>query len=108
MQTERWIYINFTILQIQGYWFIRIIKSRFTEKHFNRVFHILCLCYLWSFSHIFKVINIHIGHVIFLLFNNSILITTILDRKSTRLNSSHVSISYAVFCLKNKSLVIYI
>src|SRR5699024_12839687 len=24
------------------------------------------------------------------------------DRKSTRLNSSHVSISYAVFCLKNK------
>src|SRR5699024_6346884 len=27
---------------------------------------------------------------------------TITDRKSTRLNSSHVSISYAVFCLKKK------
>src|SRR5699024_12358402 len=27
------------------------------------------------------------------------------DRKSTRLNSSHVSISYAVFCLKKKSLI---
>src|SRR5690606_41986105 len=26
-----------------------------------------------------------------------------LDRKSTRLNSSHVKISYAVFCLKKKS-----
>src|SRR5207245_11769434 len=26
-----------------------------------------------------------------------------LDRKSTRLNSSHGSISYAVFCLKKKS-----
>src|SRR5438067_4690554 len=26
----------------------------------------------------------------------------LLDRKSTRLNSSHVSISYAVFCLKKK------
>src|SRR3989442_7795689 len=26
-----------------------------------------------------------------------------LDRKSTRLNSSHVRISYAVFCLKKKS-----
>src|SRR5207302_8313223 len=26
-----------------------------------------------------------------------------LDRKSTRLNSSHVKISYAVFCLKNKT-----
>src|SRR5579885_3819989 len=25
------------------------------------------------------------------------------DRKSTRLNSSHVSISYAVFCLKQKN-----
>src|SRR5690348_17760252 len=27
-----------------------------------------------------------------------------LDRKSTRLNSSHPSISYAVFCLKKKSV----
>src|SRR5438067_7990802 len=27
------------------------------------------------------------------------------DRKSTRLNSSHVSISYAVFCLKKKKHV---
>src|SRR5207249_8550493 len=26
------------------------------------------------------------------------------DRKSTRLNSSHVSISYAVFCLKKKNV----
>src|SRR5438067_6912911 len=34
-----------------------------------------------------------------------------LDRKSTRLNSSHVSISYAVFCLKkkkNQKLVVFI
>src|SRR5690348_17508194 len=27
-----------------------------------------------------------------------------LDRKSTRLNSSHPSISYAVFCLKKKNI----
>src|SRR5699024_12758145 len=27
------------------------------------------------------------------------------DRKSTRLNSSHVSISYAVFCLKKKTKI---
>src|SRR5437667_7791422 len=26
------------------------------------------------------------------------------DRKSTRLNSSHITISYAVFCLKKKTL----
>src|SRR5207249_8845411 len=30
-----------------------------------------------------------------------------LDRKSTRLNSSHVSISYAVFCLKKKKNINY-
>src|SRR5207253_4047303 len=29
-----------------------------------------------------------------------------LDRKSTRLNSSHVAISYAVFCLKKKKCII--
>src|SRR5258707_1473501 len=28
-----------------------------------------------------------------------------LDRKSTRLNSSHANISYAVFCLKKKKLL---
>src|SRR5690349_23980490 len=28
------------------------------------------------------------------------------DRKSTRLNSSHVEISYAVFCLKKKNKII--
>src|SRR2546426_3845907 len=31
-----------------------------------------------------------------------ILLQIILDRKSTRLNSSHLVISYAVFCLKKK------
>src|ERR1035438_3252075 len=29
---------------------------------------------------------------------------TPIDRKSTRLNSSHLGISYAVFCLKNKNI----
>src|SRR5690606_16875170 len=30
------------------------------------------------------------------------------DRKSTRLNSSHVKISYAVFCLKKKKVIVCI
>src|SRR3712207_8565242 len=30
----------------------------------------------------------------------------LLDRKSTRLNSSHANISYAVFCLKKKNNII--
>src|SRR3712207_7233252 len=29
------------------------------------------------------------------------------DRKSTRLNSSHANISYAVFCLKKKNIYIH-
>src|SRR5947209_10579781 len=29
----------------------------------------------------------------------------LIDRKSTRLNSSHANISYAVFCLKKKKLI---
>src|SRR3712207_6849583 len=31
------------------------------------------------------------------------LVDVLRDRKSTRLNSSHANISYAVFCLKNKN-----
>src|SRR3712207_7317753 len=30
------------------------------------------------------------------------------DRKSTRLNSSHANILYAVFCLKKKKLILYL
>src|SRR2546430_4039133 len=32
-------------------------------------------------------------------------ITCAIDRKSTRLNSSHSQISYAVFCLKKKKII---
>src|SRR5690625_5417190 len=35
-------------------------------------------------------------------YNPRTMIAQIRDRKSTRLNSSHVAISYAVFCLKKK------
>src|SRR3989442_4799165 len=33
---------------------------------------------------------------------------TLTDRKSTRLNSSHVRISYAVFCLKKKKQYLHL
>src|SRR5256885_8535516 len=35
-------------------------------------------------------------------FGHASVAVTLLDRKSTRLNSSHLVISYAVFCLKKK------
>src|SRR5947207_10525369 len=34
-------------------------------------------------------------------------VIAVLDRKSTRLNSSHTVISYAVFCLKKKKKKLY-
>src|SRR5699024_12104805 len=62
-----------------------------------------------------KAINVTIGFLILMaiitvinLFGQKVvkyvmnLATIGKDRKSTRLNSSHVSISYAVFCLKKK------
>src|SRR5690606_39738618 len=43
------------------------------------------------------------GYVEYKWYKDGVLIdTTTRDRKSTRLNSSHVKISYAVFCLKKK------
>src|SRR2546430_3811990 len=34
---------------------------------------------------------------------NGVYVSPVVDRKSTRLNSSHSQISYAVFCLKKKN-----
>src|SRR5699024_11639175 len=48
-------------------------------------------------------IYILLYYVLFLI--NLIVLAFIQDRKSTRLNSSHVSISYAVFCLKKKNII---
>src|SRR3989337_3368741 len=54
-------------------------------------------------SHALKVKYVFcLGGVSFFLFIVET-ITGVLDRKSTRLNSSHGSISYAVFCLKKKT-----
>src|SRR5439155_12304102 len=42
-------------------------------------------------------------------YSPTLLVTSVLvvqDRKSTRLNSSHVAISYAVFCLKKKKMTL--
>src|SRR5690348_18017043 len=41
-------------------------------------------------------------------FDNHDAVWTLVDRKSTRLNSSHPSTSYAVFCLKKKNQCIHI
>src|SRR3712207_7441434 len=46
----------------------------------------------------------HAGHV--MLDGATAEVEAIGDRKSTRLNSSHANISYAVFCLKKKKILL--
>src|SRR3712207_8125629 len=41
------------------------------------------------------------------LVHHSFVVVLPADRKSTRLNSSHANISYAVFCLKKKRAIIF-
>src|SRR5690625_907411 len=50
---------------------------------------------MYAFSLVFGVLAVISTQVAII----TTLIITMLDRKSTRLNSSHVAISYAVFCL---------
>src|SRR5436190_13789585 len=49
----------------------------------------------------------HAGVLVFFEESDGDRITLALDRKSTRLNSSHTVISYAVFCLKKKKKTKY-
>src|SRR6266480_5432651 len=44
------------------------------------------------------------AHIAPSLSENGRAVLSTVDRKSTRLNSSHMSISYAVFCLKKKKI----
>src|SRR5690625_4453983 len=64
---------------------------------------ILILFYVLAYIVIKKT---RIGRYIFALGNNeeTVRYSGIKDRKSTRLNSSHVAISYAVFCLKKQKM----
>src|SRR5258705_795551 len=51
---------------------------------------------LWGLYHAF-------GLIVFDLYRPGAMRRRLRDRKSTRLNSSHLGISYAVFCLKKKN-----
>src|SRR3712207_8827571 len=65
------------------------------SQHYNGIFRIVlgkALCYFL----IYAVISAYVA----------MCVPRFLDRKSTRLNSSHANISYAVFCLKKKKILI--
>src|SRR5690554_7059334 len=55
----------------------------------------------WQLKELFEP-EIQKDHLKDLFYEIEMPLSEVLDRKSTRLNSSHVRISYAVFCLKKK------
>src|SRR5438270_2656352 len=52
---------------------------------------------------IIRVLVVRVVAILVLILRLVLILTLVLDRKSTRLNSSHSQISYAVFCLKKKT-----
>src|SRR5690348_17634711 len=63
------------------------------------------LCHSEPESHVLLDIHVGIKGVGLKHHRNTAACRIFLDRKSTRLNSSHPSISYAVFCLKKKNKI---
>src|SRR5699024_11387521 len=72
-----------------------VVERNLTPWHTFALFIVLSLLSAFGFKAsdpgFFQVVIVPYGVLV---------ISYIADRKSTRLNSSHVSISYAVFCLK--------
>src|SRR2546430_12249167 len=74
------------------------------RSHFSVLISLILLAYVQGICRV---------HVSFLLLHVCdtcqilLVYTSATDRKSTRLNSSHSQISYAVFCLKKKKITSY-
>src|SRR3712207_8344718 len=65
--------------------FVRHDGLCFNQRYFLELTPLVALAFAWAFEEVTPN-RLGLG----------------LDRKSTRLNSSHANISYAVFCLKKK------
>src|SRR5690625_6358562 len=73
----------------------RIAKNELIDKYsHNKRYEKACKILDEGFEDAFQYTIVGQGH-------SRLKSTNLLDRKSTRLNSSHVANSYAVFCLKN-------
>src|SRR5207245_5753913 len=81
-----------------------------TLNHAERNYHTTekeCLAVVWATTYFHKFLygqrfTIVVDHQALKILNTDKATKGRIDRKSTRLNSSHGSISYAVFCLKKK------
>src|SRR5690606_2408023 len=85
----------FVVLPIAVNWiFSKIFSAVGWRKHIKQFLFISCCgFFIW---YLYSLDTIRIQPILL------IVILIAIDRKSTRLNSSHVKISYAVFCLKKK------
>src|SRR3712207_7557576 len=75
----------------------RSLLEDFTNFHFNEFEHFLILYHIALVQEHNQTRNVHLT-------SEKHVLTCLRDRKSTRLNSSHANISYAVFCLKKKKI----
>src|SRR3712207_6847396 len=79
----------------------RVLGKWATDAGLNK--HITWHCARHSFSVLLQRKGVDLATVAGMLGH-----TTLKDRKSTRLNSSHANISYAVFCLKKKITTVHL
>src|SRR5437870_6638405 len=77
-----------------GWWFACRPDLQFPRKAFWRTIAVL--------TPVGFLLDLLFGNTFFIFPNKAATLGCNIDRKSTRLNSSHVAISYAVFCLKKK------
>src|SRR5690606_40889845 len=76
---------------------LKLIVTPTTERRRQRI-----LAYVLTKSRNDQVSILHLRDKVMSTICSTYSMKKRLDRKSTRLNSSHVKISYAVFCLKKK------
>src|SRR5262245_29240320 len=81
---------------------IQVSMTTFVQDLENHVLDKLSRLDLLKESEIGPVDRSEIVRRLKIALKNELEASEIADRKSTRLNSSHLGISYAVFCLKNK------
>src|SRR5690606_40088008 len=80
---------------------LNYLKNFSYTLSYSIVVAILCIFFVILSSFFTSLLNFHLSDVKIELVDIDLWLTlkVMLDRKSTRLNSSHVKISYAVFCL---------
>src|SRR5690554_7379955 len=91
--------IGIILIVINMYWFWHNLELAYLYRYSSVLFVIMLPDWLLTLNIIFSLIGIFFGIKIT---RKQLEIRKGIDRKSTRLNSSHVRISYAVFCLKKK------